>query len=220
MKLNMTQLVSFLAATISVVVLTVVPAYIDGERRFRWGTDEELEHLKSRLETFPDKIGQWESARDYELSDLSKSQLQPIAAMDRTYFNPVLKRQVQVFLLLGPTGPTAAHTADICFSRRDYTQIGVRHVAELSSNGEDSTFFDSVFESKKVDRQYLRTWYAWTVDGNWKASERPRFEMADKNYLFKVQVASRYPNQEELENDEVFEQFMSDLVKQIDRHLF
>ncbi len=87
--------------------LTIVPTIVDGQRRYRWGQDTETLELAQRLEAIPKKIGDWECTDDSELDSTSEKLLTPINSITRTYFNQREKINVNLFVLMGPTGPTA-----------------------------------------------------------------------------------------------------------------
>lgn len=202
-------------ALLFVVAVTCVPAIYDGQRRFRWGNDEEVRELANRLNAFPKVIGEWEMLSEVELDEASANQLQPLAIVNRVYFNRSTQRQANVFVLLGPTGPTAVHTPDICFNSRNYRKLGKRRVTKVSPESRlGSKCFQTQFQSRDVNTTYLDTWYAWTVDGTWQAPEQPRYHFANNRYLFKIQIVTRYATRDELDNEA-----MTDFVKTIDETL-
>lgn len=204
-----------------VIVMTIIPAVVDGQRRFRWGEDEETTKFAERLSNFPSQIGGWKSTGDREISKTSQTQLQPIATIDRVYFNASKQKQAHVFILLGPTGPTAVHTPDICFNSRDFRIIGKRRQIGIETDGSrQSKLFLSQFESRDANKTFLSSWYGWTIDGDWKAIPGPRYFFAKSRYLFKIQVVSRYASKAAMENDPDMKEFIAELERTIHSQIF
>ncbi len=213
--------ITLLLASISVILLTVVPTIVDGQRRFRWGEDTEVQELMNRLGQFPDRIGDWESSGDIDLDSSATNLLQPLASVNRTYINAPRQLKAHVFILLGPTGPTAAHTPDVCFDSREYSIIGERRTVSVDSDRRpDSKCFETRFQSRRADGSLLTSWYAWTVDGTWQATDRPRFSFAGSRYLFKIQIAINYTESQQAELDKVLQTFVADIEKTLQNTVF
>jgi hypothetical protein len=129
--------------------------------------------------------------------------------------------QTTVFILLGPTGPTAVHTPDICFSSRDYTIAEKRQVASVGGDSASpSKCFETRFQSSDASGRYLKSWYAWTVDGNWAATENTRYHFAGNRYLFKIQIATAYADRESMENDKAMGKFIAEIEQALRLKVF
>ena len=207
----------FLAATV-VIIMTVIPAIVDGQRRFRWGEDKEVVELAERLKRFPMSIGSWQATSDSPIGETAEDMLRPFAAINRIYFNPSLQAKANVFILFGPTGPTAAHTPDICFSSRDFRMLENRRVVSVDEG--PSKFFLVRFQSRDVTNVHLKSWYAWTTDGTWKCPSRPRFDFASSRYLFKIQIVANFSSRLEMEKDEIFNEFVAEIEKMLRNEIF
>ncbi len=203
-------------ASALVIVATVLPAIYEGNRNFRWGHDAKLDEYIQRMKAFPNQIGQWTQSDRLMMDADSRNMLKPFATINRVYSNG--ERLASVFVLLGPTGPAAVHTPDICFSARDYKALGSR----IAVNGENgrSHFWQIDFKSTGIEGNALRNWYAWTSDGRWHASRDPRYEFADQRFLFKVQVAIAYPSVEDLRADTDSAKFLLELEKALNEFVF
>ncbi len=210
----------FLIAVAIVAALTLGPAIVDGQRRFRWGEDDEVAGLAEQIRSFPKQLGDWQVNTDDTLDRESLRQLTPVEYMTRTYVSPNQGKQVQVVLLLGPTGPIAAHTPDICFNSREYQKIGDREAIPVDPDRpQGSHCYRTKFQSRNVDSGWLVSWYAWTIDGKWAASANPRFEFARSRYLLKIQVVARYPDRETMEQDTDTPEFLQDLEETLQNHV-
>jgi len=199
-------------------ILTIIPAIFDGQRRFRWGKDAEIIELKNKLDTFPKTIGDWECTSEIPLGKSSREMLDPITTINRIYYNSKRNLTTNVLLLLGPTGPTAAHTPDICFNSRDYRKVGTRRLLTLDPNANansksTSKCYLTKFVSLDVNSNGLKSIYAWTVDGTWHAMEKPRFYFAGSRYLFKIQMTAKFLDRDAMDADTVLDEFGLDVER-------
>lgn len=209
-----------IAATLFVIAATVYPAYQDGQRRFRWGEDQEVAELAARIDQFPKQIGDWVTVSDQELLASVSDILQPFTSISRTYKNTRNNSEVTVFILFGPTGPTAVHTPDICFNAREYRIRGERRSVPIGPGPAESRCFVTEFVSRSADRHVLKSWYAWTRDGIWQSPEDARYHFADGRYLVKVQVAAKYDNDRQMQEDRGVQEFMRDLEQTLQNKVF
>jgi Protein of unknown function (DUF3485) len=210
---------AFAVAWLLAIVATVAPAWYHGNMTFRWGDDRQTVELAKRLAELPENFGDWQLAGQLELSNEEMNQLRPAGYFARRYVKGDLT--ASVFVLIGPMGPTAAHTPDICFSSRDFRIIGERTKVKLKSPPNDgSEFWLTRFESRRLEGHALRTWYAWTVDGKWSAPESARFAFGSSRFLAKIQVAVSYPDRESMDIDEAGEDLLSSVRRSLTDRLF
>ncbi len=203
-------IVGFLVA----LTLTIYPGYFHGLKYFRWGKNERVEEIAARLKSFPEEFHGWEKVGDQKMTIAEFEMLRPIEYLSRRFKRG--ESMVQLFVMLGPTGPTAVHTPDICFSSRDYSTIGSRQRLRIDSNGNStSDCWECAFQSRNFNDVYLKSWYAWTTDGNWQAAENPRYSFAQSSYLLKIQVEAIYPDQQSLEQSQDAENFLRDVQSYI-----
>ena len=206
--------------------LTIIPTIVDGQRRHRWGQDTETLELAQRLDAIPKKIGDWECTDEAELDSASEKLLTPINSISRTYFNQREKINVNLFVLMGPTGPTAVHTPDICFDSREFKKIGNRKSISVgtdtsASQKSNSKFFRTEFRSRDINEEGLKSIYGWrTTDGPWLASKQPRWAFADNRYLFKLQATAKFPSAETMKDSRILENFVAEIERAIDNTVF
>ena len=217
--------VKLILGLLAVITLTLVPAIVDGQRRFRWGEDDELVKLSENMRNFPKQIGDWECTTEKPLDTTSAELLTPIASINRVYLNRRKNLSANLFILLGPTGPTAVHTPDICFNSREFKKLSERTRINAGpsadqQNSTDSNFFRTEFKSRDINESGLKSIYAWTIDGQWSAAERPRFEFSRSRYLFKLQATSRFESVDAMKDSRALEIFVSDVENLLNQVVF
>jgi hypothetical protein len=99
-------------------------------------------------------------------------------------------------LISGLPGAVATHTPDVCYSGNGYRCLRgpLKETLDLPGGG-TAQYWVADFErtrSTGVDRQRVR--WAWTTDGIWTATDRPRFAYARESELFKLYVVTEIPD--------------------------
>jgi hypothetical protein len=105
-----------------------------------------------------------------------------------TYLNRSTGDVVNVAVILGPPGPIAVHTPEICYSSKEYKQTSHRRHEDLP---EGDSLWSVSFRSNSVDAQSFAVYYGWSDGDVWHATYDPRFEYAGSPYLYKLQLAGR-----------------------------
>ncbi len=207
-----------IAGILVALALTIYPGFYHGMKSFRWGHNQRVDEIAARLAAFPDEFQGWEKVADQALGPTELDMLRPIEYVMRRYTHGGLI--VQLFVLLGPTGPTAVHTPDICFSTQDYRQIGSRRRVQTDSQGQATSHcWESTFQSRNLDETIVKSWYAWSTDGNWQADENPRYTFAKSPYLLKIQIEAIFPGQPSPEQSQEGEKFVKDVQSHIRDHV-
>jgi hypothetical protein len=190
--------------------LTILPGYYHGMRHFRWGMDNKTDGLANALADFPTQVGNWNSISDSQLGETEMAMLEPIVYVLRTYQHE--KIRANVFILLGPVGPTAEHTPEICFSAVDYKPIEVKKKISI---GNQSTYWKIDFASRSVGSDCIRSVYGWSTDGNFSASKNPQWEFSSNRSLYKLQVDFFYQDRSDMDKDESYKEFVEQIAKTI-----
>jgi hypothetical protein len=136
------------------------------------------------------RVGNWQVIHETPLDDRTVEMLQCPAHISRVYVHDQTGDRVSVTVLVGPAGPIAVHTPEICFSSQDY-KIDSNRSAITIGEGEDTkqSFWDVAFLSNDVVGSKLRVVYAWSDGRRWAASEQPRIDYGALPYLYKLQIA-------------------------------
>jgi hypothetical protein len=188
----MKRLTSILGIAIALGV-TLAAGVIQGHLSNRWGITNELKEAGKRLEQcVPSALGKWRLKSQDRLGETSARMLQSVGQFVATYENEESGEEASVFVIVGPMGPTAEHTPEVCFSSRAFRQVGGRARVALQSSDKErfGQFWMATFESKSLEGGYVRSYWAWSPDGKWSAPDNARTEFVRSPYLYKIQVQS------------------------------
>jgi len=172
------------------ILLTFSVGYVYGRLSQRWGPSADLTAAATHLRTMPKQVGDWQMNEELEMSDLVEEMLECAGYVTRRYVNRTTGATVTVFMIVGPPGPTAVHTPEICFSSREYGKQNKHTQATFDSSGaEPHTLWLTTFFSKRITTNSLHVYYAWSTGDTWLASKSPRFQYGGEPLLFKLQIA-------------------------------
>ena len=203
-----------------VMGLTLVSGVIHGWMSNRWGASEEVLAAASKLEEFPERFGNWQSQSSQEMSENTLTTLECAGYFVRAYANQETGETVKVAVIVGPSGPTAVHTPEICYSSRAYTiREDPQPVTVQNSEDSDEEFWRLTFQSNDLDGDLLRVYYAWSSGGPWSAAENPRLAYAGYPYLYKIQLAANLPPGVNPEASDPCVGFLRDFVPVAKRYL-
>jgi Protein of unknown function (DUF3485). len=202
---------SFYAMSGCLIAITLLVGIGHGRLSGRWGARPDVVSAAQRLKQLPPTIGEWELQNDTPLDPAVTRMLQCHGSLHRVYQNVKTGDVVSFFVLLGPPGPTAVHTPEICYSTKNYriTQARTRWTLDDSQMPLDE-FWDLRLEANDVSRSGLRTLYGWTNTQHWQATESPRFYFGGSPYLYKLQVAAPLPT--EGQKGDVCREFLTALL--------
>ena len=203
------------------VASTVAVGVVHGRLTQRWGVRPDMIGAARQLEKVPEVAGDWKMVSNDKLDPKAAEMLQCTGQLNRIYQNDKTGDRISVFVILGPMGPTAAHTPDICYSSRDYDITRERQVWKIDLPDNSShDFWDLRLAANNLDKSPLRTVYAWTNSLTWEAPSSPRFKYGGSPYLYKVQVAGPPPKDEEDgKNYDACRDFLMNFLPQLREHM-
>jgi hypothetical protein len=194
---------AFIRSQLPVAVLiavTIASGAIAGVLGNRWGAPVDLAEAGARIDRFPDRIGEWEVQSAAPFDEPVREMLECTGSTDRRYRHRQTGAVIDVALQVGPPGPTAVHTPDVCFSSQAYTVQGPRKQMRLDGSAAAAdTFWEQSFQAKSLEGERLEVVYAWNDGGRWTAAERPRYQYAGRPLLYKMMVVARSDSGEERE---------------------
>ncbi len=207
-------------ALLVAATLTVVSGVVHGRLSNRWGPPADVVAAAKALKSVPDAIGPWQKEADEKLTEQVEEMLECAGYLQRTYRNRDTQQRVNVAILLGPPGPISVHTPEICYSSQDYTISEPTRRVELHTDpGLNHTLWMTTFRSNDLEGTILRVYYAWSDGGRWAALDQPRFSMADRPYLYKIQLAGHLPPGADSEEGDSGRSFLEDFLPAVAGHL-
>jgi hypothetical protein len=180
-----------LAAMIAgLIVLTAVPAIVQGVLTRRWKGKGDIAGAAERLVEFPTHFGDWQQQGDEEqVPEEALRELQCAGCFNRHYVNQRLGRDVTVIVMVGPAGPLIRHPPEICYGNRANQLLEKPTDVELTTS-------DTVQHRLRLLRYAnprsvsgeFSVCYGWTETGTWDVPAYPRLEYGGAPMLFKMQV--------------------------------
>ena len=171
--------------------LTLASGVIQGHMSRRWGTSPNLVEAGTTLANVPAEFTVWRLRSSHRLDPDVEAVLECSGYVVREYQNEATGQSVTVAVLLGPSGPISVHEPEICYSGVNYTALErPRRLSVAATQGKEWQFWRQEFRHNSLGGGRLSVYYAWNAGDGWSASENPRFEFADRPYLYKIQLAT------------------------------
>jgi hypothetical protein len=219
------KLSSFYIGLAAALALTLVGGVLQGHIRYRWGPSKAMAAAAKGLEEVPLSFGgprndRWTLKSSEQLLDETREMLECTGYIVRTYEKHDTGELVSMFVLIGPAGPIAAHTPEICYSVQEYTLRDARQrVAVAGAQEQDDQFWALTFKTKGLRENLLRVYYAWSTDGRWLAVDHARYGFVGAPYLYKIQVSSELPAGSNLASSDTCREFLKDFLPVLRQHL-
>ncbi len=224
--------------TVVVFVTLGIAAYC-GINTGEWMELQGLPEARQALQAIPKTIGRWETVAESVLDADSTAQLQVQGGnFVRRYRNTQTMAEVNLILMVGPTGKVTAHTPETCFGGRDYTQEGDREritvggPIKTESTGTESTdeeaadktdteieggndaFWKVNFVNNAVRGDTISFYYAHNIGNGWEALDNPRYSFRFKKFAYKMQAEAYVIN-----DQDVVRMFVQECVPEIQKHI-
>ena len=173
------------------VGLTILSGVLKGKMDYRWGFSDTFKHAADRVNATKRNLGAWSTTKIDKLDDQARKMLRCTGDVFALYTNKA-GDQVNMTYLVGPAGPLAIHTAEVCYGSSNYKLQGkVRREKVVDVDGGEHQFAVVQFEENRAGNRPLKVYYAWSKDGkSWIAPDSPRTAFASTPMLYKLQVAT------------------------------
>ena len=199
-----------LAIGVGIVLSTGV---LYGHYSQRWGPPIDLVAAGSHLDSFPRQLGKWQLTEELPMGDSALAMLECAGYVNRRYVNQESGQTVSIAIIVGPAGPTAVHTPEICFSSRAYElQDQRRSVVIGAAPDAEHSFWCVDFKTRNVLADQLRVYYAWSRGERWEASTSPRVKFAAAPLLYKIQLAGLTASGTKTFDSDPCRQFLDELL--------
>ena len=193
--------------------LTVLSGYLRGMIDSRWGTID-LEVAAQAVLAAPTRLGDWTTPEKGKLDEEAAKMLRCAGDFVASFSNST-GDLVNVVMLVGPAGPLAVHTPDVCYGSNNYAlHEHTRQVTITDVEGEEHEFSVITFRENSAGERLLRVYYAWNRDGEWVAPGFPRGAFAGVPMLYKIQVATNQVKRD-AEDLDAGERFLREALPQL-----
>jgi hypothetical protein len=202
-----------LALAMAGVALVLAAGAAYGHYARRWGAPPDLDAAAQRVVSMPKQIGNWHLDQEEEMSAGTIQMLECAGYVNRRYVDTTTGESVSIAVIVGPPGPIAVHTPEICYSSRNYKLARERETTRLvAPDGKAHQFWNTGFSSRGARAEGLNVLYAWSAGDEWIAAKSPRFEFATSPALYKLQIAC-LQNESEDSGKSANIRFLKELLK-------
>jgi hypothetical protein len=196
------------------VGITIATGVVCGRASQRWGAVPDLVAAGDHLKTLPKQIGSWQLVEEEEMGSAEIQMLSCAGYVNRKYADQQTGDVVSLAIYVGPPGPIAVHTPEVCYSSRDFTAEGARKRVEFAgANDLTHALWNTRFRSNNAIGERLTVYYGWLADNEWNATESPRFAFAGSPMLFKLQIAANMPASDEAGQQDPCRNFLQALMQ-------
>ena len=195
---------------IVVIVLLITSAVVHGSIDGRWSPKADLIAQGEQLRELPKLAGNWKLNQVMEMDESALQILQCHGWDNREYVNEATGRVITVAVMLGPRGPMAVHTPEVCFDSVGTNQTRDRRVESITTAREDHQLWSVEFADKQSGEDRFESWYGWSDGGKFHASKLPRVWMS--NYLYKIQLSGPVGNGA----DQPVQNFLGEFLPQLE----
>lgn len=205
------------------MVLTVAVTVICGFYTGRWQGEQQSIAAAQRLQALPTTIGDWVMSEEISLGKSEVTMLEIAGRyLCRRYRHRQTQEEVNLVILVGPSGKMIVHTPEVCFGGLNYVcDTGRLRVAFETRSGKeteraDDTFWKVIFRDQRPQGGSVVFYYALSGGAGWIASDNPRGEFRGQRFIYKIQVESMTPRKQKLEDDDTVARFLDDALPMLD----
>jgi hypothetical protein len=178
------------AMLVGLVLLTAIPAVVQGVLTRRWHGAADLSGASKRLVDFPTQFGDWQQQGEEEkVPEEALRELQCAGCFNRHYVNQRLGRDVTVIVMVGPAGPLIRHPPEICYGNRANELLAKPIDAELTTPDKVQHRLRLLrYANPRAVSGEFSVCYGWSENGAWDIPAYPRVTYGAAPMLFKMQV--------------------------------
>lgn len=201
---------------IFLAVATIASGAIAGVFGNRWGAPSSLTAASQRFANFPDRVGEWQLEKAEPFAPEITEILECAGSTSRIYRHRVTGQVIRVAMQVGPTGPTAVHTPDVCLSSHDFEQVsGPARIQVLTSSRGGGSFWKADYRARTLEGGAAHLIYGWSTGSGWMAAERPRFEFVGHRLLYKLQLSLPFVEGENDDSEDAYRGFLNELLPRL-----
>jgi hypothetical protein len=212
----------YLLPTGAGLVIVLGTALAQGMWTQRWNPSPALEIASARLAGVALTVGDWQG-EDVDLDSDAVAQAKLVRAWMRRYTHRQTGAGLTVLLMCGRAGPVSVHTPEWCYGGMGYEMAGAPITYRVGADGSAATaeFWTARFtKSGSAIPDHLRIFWAWNAVGNWEAPTHPRLAFGRYPVLYKLYVLRNMTSVYDPVDDDLFLDFMHQLLPELTRALW
>ena len=171
-----------------VALVTLPPMWFVRQHLYGKGDDANLAARAAALVDFPERLGEWQQVDHSELPEEAQALLKYREAWVRIYRRHRDHAEVTAVLMVGSPGPIVRHPPEVCYHVRGNREIEQSERITLAVGGNEHTFRVSHFQPKDALGKSFATATAWSANGTFATSDRPRITFGAAASIYAVQV--------------------------------
>ena len=202
-------------------IILLLAGIAQGLRSDRWGLRPDVLAAAKKLSKVPATIGKWHSSE----VPIDQRELTMAGALDylsRKYVSRDDGTAVYVTILCGRHGPMSVHAPTVCFVGAGWNlnEPPVKYSLQIGNPPQNKEFWLADFQKNSASMTHtMRTFWSWSVSGDWRAVDHPRITYADSPFLYKIYISYSLTETGE-PIDEPTKEFLELLLSEVDRTLF
>ncbi len=204
------------------IVVTALGAWEHGRYTNRWNdSDEVLARAGKALASAPLEFGPWRMQSEQPFPERIRGILSFANALNRVYVHEKTGQTVAMAMIVGPSGPTSTHVAEMCYTSAGNELIEDATILTIENERGPQEFRRTLFKNQSIEARHMEVVYSWRQGAAWSAPLVPRASFGSKPYLFKIQVAANYEiGPKEQNPPSVCRGFLADLLPALDKSVF
>jgi hypothetical protein len=174
---------------VAAIVLLGAGGAVEYVRSGKTADRETILAARAKLAAIPLTAGDW-TGTDESFDEKMLEVAEASAFSHRDYVNEKTKHRVKVLIIAGSPKAIGAHDPTVCYGGAGFKQY--REEAKLTvpaADGKSDSVWQARFDTETLPALSLSVMWAWTADGRWAASDRPRIDYAREPMLFKIYVS-------------------------------
>ena len=202
-------------------IVLILGGFAHGLRSDRWGDRPDVLTAAEKLSNVPATIGNWHSEEEGTIDQREITLAGAQGYLSRRYISRDDGRTVYVTILCGRHGPISVHPPTACFVGAGWNlnDTPVKYSIQTGEPPQNKEFWLADFSKTTNVTQIIRTFWSWSVSGDWEAAAHPRLKFANSPFLYKIYITYFLTDAGD-PVDEQTERFIKRLLSEIDRSVF
>jgi hypothetical protein len=201
---------------IPLVLLALVGVAAYGLLRPSAVPSREPADVQARLDSVPRTLGGWTNTTDTPLAERTVNTGRFQAYLNRVYTQPKTGTSVSVMVLYGEPGDIGAHDPKVCYAGSGWELDGFPCKTAVDDSDAGQTQASELWSARfRKKDESLQVYWGWGANGDWRASDNPRFTFAAHRRIFKVYAQRLVPSGAPAATPDPLAEFVPLLLKSV-----